>query len=581
LALAVAIGLGVIGGLAAPASAHATLESTNPPAGGVVAKSPGEVVLHFDQEVETEFGSVEVYNSSSKRVDDGSAHHVPGDSHSVEVGVPKTLSAGGYVVTWRVISADSHPVHGAFTFFIGSGASGNVNAEATKLLAQGAGSTTVGVIFGVDRFLAFVAAALLIGGALFVGAIWTDGRSDRRARAIVWTGWGALLVTTAAAFALQGPYGGGLPLAKVTDVTVLKAVWHTRFGHMYAARLVFLVAGAFVVERLLRATPPARVLKAIGAVLGVAILATWGLAGHPATGSLVPIALPFDVIHIGAASIWAGGLAMVLLAVLPASRGERGGAGSPLRTALPAFSQWALGAVIAILITGAFAAWHQVGLSWGALTTTAYGRLVAYKILAFAALICLAFISRSTVHGPGLGFRRNPGPPAAPEAAREPVLSRGPGAVAADPDAAVASRLRRAVGAEALVILVVFAFTAILVSARPADQAYAAPFSTEVKAGPTLVNAVVDPAKAGPLTIHVYILTPEGAQDPVPEVDGTLSDKATGISGLTVPFVNAGPGHFLTNGFAIPIRGTWVLQIEVRTDAIDEYYATPITVHIH
>ncbi|HKH87918.1 MAG TPA: hypothetical protein VKA05_03805, partial [Acidimicrobiales bacterium] len=118
------------------------------------------------------------------------------------------------------------------------------------------------------------------------------------------------------------------------------------------------------------------------------------------------------------------------------------------------------------------------------------------------------------------------------------------------------------------------------VNARPAKQAYAAPFSTEVKAGPTLVNVVVDPAKAGPLAVHLYILTSAGIIDNVPEVDATMSDTGAGINGLKLPLQQAGPGHFLVYGFDVPIAGTWTINVTVRTDAIDEYFSDPIVVHI-
>jgi len=131
-----------------------------------------------------------------------------------------------------------------------------------------------------------------------------------------------------------------------------------------------------------------------------------------------------------------------------------------------------------------------------------------------------------------------------------------------------------------VVLLVVLALTAVLVSARPAKQAYGAPFSTEVKAGPTLVSVVVDPAKAGPLAIHLYILTSAGIIDDVPEVDANMSNTAAGISGLKIPLQVAGPGHYVAYGFDVPISGTWTINVTVRTDNIDEYFADPITVHI-
>jgi len=91
---------------------------------------------------------------------------------------------------------------------------------------------------------------------------------------------------------------------------------------------------------------------------------------------------------------------------------------------------------------------------------------------------------------------------------------------------------------------------------------------------------VVDPAKAGPVALHLYTLSPDGAQLDVPEVTASFALPAAGISGLKVPLQQAGPGHFLASGFAIPLRGTWTLQLTVRTTNIDEVNADPITIHV-
>jgi copper transport protein len=585
LTAAVAIVAGVVGGLSAPASAHATLESTTPSSGAVLAKSPGRIVLHFDEQVEVSFGSIRVFNSNSKRVDAGNATHVPGNSHSVQIDVPAALPGGGYVVTWRVISADSHPVHGAFTFTVGAGGSAaGLTGEASQLLASSAGSKSVGVAFGVIRFLGFAAVAVLIGGAVFAVAVWPGARDDRRARRILWGAFAALIVLTGAAFAIQGPYGGGLPLGDAIKPSVLSAVFHTKFGRVYVGRIVLLVAAVPVLAAMLRRPSAQRVppwALTLGAVLGILVLGTWGSAGHAGTGSLVAVALPFDAVHLGGASIWIGGLVMVLAVVLPESRGDNGGAGSPLRSALPRFSQWALGAVVAIAITGGFAAWQQAR-TWGAVTATPYGKLLIYKTAGFVALILLAAVSRSTVHGdlavPGVRRKATARPGALTGPA--PSVARSVGAAAVNPDTAATSRLTRAVSAELVIAGTVLALTAWLVNAQPAKSAYAAPYSAQVTAGPDFVNAVIDPAKAGPLTVHMYILSASGSLLDVPEVAATMSDSTAGVSGLKVPLLNAGPGHFVAYGFEVPIRGTWVLNVTVRVDDIDEYNAQPIVVHI-
>jgi len=59
-----------------------------------------------------------------------------------------------------------------------------------------------------------------------------------------------------------------------------------------------------------------------------------------------------------------------------------------------------------------------------------------------------------------------------------------------------------------------------------------------------------------------------------------MSNARAGISGLTVPLHPAGPGHYVAYGFDVPIQGTWTIRVTVRTDALNEYFAAPISVHI-
>jgi copper transport protein len=123
--------------------------------------------------------------------------------------------------------------------------------------------------------------------------------------------------------------------------------------------------------------------------------------------------------------------------------------------------------------------------------------------------------------------------------------------------------------------------TAGLVNAQPARSALALPYSTEVHAGPTvLVDVIVDPAKAGPVAVHIYTLTPDGAQLDVPDVSAYFSLSSAGIHDLPVPLEKAGPGHFLNTEFQVPLRGTWTLQLTVHTASSHEVYADPITVHM-
>jgi copper transport protein len=196
-------------------------------------------------------------------------------------------------------------------------------------------------------------------------------------------------------------------------------------------------------------------------------------------------------------------------------------------------------------------------------------------------MLALASFSRRLVHGDlALPFHWRPTQPT-----RRPAtaLSRGPGAMAAPPKRTRldTKRLRRVVVGELVIGAVVLALTALLVNAVPARAALTSYYSTEVKAGDKLlVDVVVDPARAGLLAVHTYILTTDGAQVDVPEVRATFTLPSAGIDPVPVPLRQAGIGHFLAYGVDVPIRGKWTLQVVVRTTNIDEVNAEPITVPI-
>src|SRR5947209_8014802 len=131
---------------AAPAWAHATLENSNPPQSGEVDQAPPQLTLTFNENVEVSLGAVQVFSCSGARVTVGAPHHAPKSDHEVVADLPH-LDQGTYSVYWRVISADSHPVHGGYTFTVG-----RIAAQSGCSSAQvGKSSKSVGVLFAIDR----------------------------------------------------------------------------------------------------------------------------------------------------------------------------------------------------------------------------------------------------------------------------------------------------------------------------------------------------------------------------------------------------------------------------------------------
>jgi copper transport protein len=382
-----------------------------------------------------------------------------------------------------------------------------------------------------------------------------------RTRRLLWSAWGAAVVTTVVGIPVQGVYAAGLPLSKAVSSTVLSGVLDERFGKVWGARLVVLGLLAVVLVALSRrpvseagAAGSARSalplpLLVAGGVLGVGLLLTPGLAGHASTQDLVPLAVVSDVVHLVSVSLWLGGLVMLTAAVLPRRLADE------LAVVVPRFSKVAFGAVIAILATGTFQGWREVR-SKAALTDTTYGRLLIVKVVLFALLVALGGLSRRFVQA----RYRVPAP----------QLSFGPGAATADPDGETVAQLRRTVGAETAVAVVVLAVTALLVNAQPARSALAQPFSTEMRSDAVWVDVTVDPAKAGPAALHFYTLSPQGAVQEVQDLTATLTLPSQDVGPLAVPVQRAGPGHFSAYNFNIPLRGQWKLEVKALLSDIDE-----------
>lgn len=543
---------------AAPASAHATLNSTEPLGGTALERAPERVVLRFSEAVQIPLGSIRVFVSpSGEQVETGSAGHEEG-GRVVAVKLPE-LDDGNFIVTWRVTSADAHPIHGAFTFTVGSSVGGAQDAALIeKLLASGSGSTTVGAVYAVVRFAAYAALVVLVGGFAFVALVWPAGAAQARTRRVLWAAWGLAFVSTAVGIAVQGVYSAALPLSKVVSSTVLSGVLDERFGQVWTARLGILAVMAAVLVLLgQRAEPPGAVAAAkiprpvliAGGLAGTALMLTAALAGHAVTQDFVALAVVSDVLHLLAVSLWLGGLALLALTVLPRRVGDE------MAAVVPRFSRLAFWSVTAILITGSFQSWRQVR-STAALTDTTYGRLLIVKVLLFAVLLGLGGLSRRVVRA----RYRVP-------AAR---LSFGPGTATADPDRATVAQLRRVVGAETAIAVAVLAVTALLVNAQPARSALAQPFSSEMRNEMVVVNVTLDPAKAGPTDLHIYTLSPTGQQLEVQDLTARFTLPSDDVGPLTVDVERAGPGHFSAYDFNLPLRGDWTLEVKALLSDIDE-----------
>ena len=309
------------------------------------------------------------------------------DASAVSVPLKTGIRTGSYVVSWIVTSDDTHPVSGSFTFAVGSRTSTSAVEAPTR-------NDPVGLTLGILRWLGYVGLALGPGLLVVALLLWPDALQDRAARRVVLGGLGLLVVSTVGGMLLQGVWASGAPLSALWQAPDTLDTHSRKFDLVFAWRVFLLVAFAvsmvLAFPRRSTPTPSRRVLLGAVGVSSVALVATWPVVGHSAVGDLSLLALAVNLTHSMGMVLWLGGLAFVLVCLSPAGREAQ------LSVALPRFSRLALACAAALVVTGAFMTWRQVGGLPG-LTTTEFGRVLLGKLALVAVLLLLGRSSKRWV----------------------------------------------------------------------------------------------------------------------------------------------------------------------------------------
>lgn len=220
--LGVLLGLSVaIGAPAAPAAAHAYLTGSDPPHGVTLPDPPEQLVLSFSEPVRPVLDRIVLVGPDGDPVARGEPRAEGGE---LTIPLDELPLRGTYLLSYRVISQDSHPVAGSITFSVGA-------PSGTPELSVGdeLGDPVVGAAVSVNKYLGYAGAVLVIGPAVALALLWPQRLSRRGASRLVWTGVGLVAVSTVAGVWLQAPYQNGLSLFGASE-TAVRDVLASPFG---------------------------------------------------------------------------------------------------------------------------------------------------------------------------------------------------------------------------------------------------------------------------------------------------------------------------------------------------------------
>lgn len=525
------------------ASAHASLVSSSPSAGAVLGTGPGQIVLTFDEVVEVVPQAIRLVAGDGTEVALANVGQ-PLGSNTISADVPE-LATGSFVVAWRAVSADSHPVDGAFTFTVGTPTATNAGLVA-GLVKSNDPKTSTEALLAVGRAMSFVGIGALIGafGLLAVGA--PVLLATRRAGVVLLAAGGVAVAGTELMIAAQASLVAG-------DPSAWRSVLDTRSGWWWFVRLG--LVGVAVVFVLLRRKYSAHVFVPFaGGLLAVALLAAVAAGGHGITGRLVVVGFAATVVHLSAMSVWVGGLVAIGL-VVPRAQ---------LWQVASKFSPVALGSVIVLAATGTLNAWRQAD-SWSAITASRYGTWLLIKIVVVGGVLAVAAASRWLIHRP--------------ESERQPASAGASAVAAAALDSPDDAALRRTVLAEVFGVILIFAATSGLVSSAPPHVVSTGPVSVSTIHGDRVSQIIIDPPRTGGTLMHVYLTSLTGALTQAPTITVSASLPADHIGPLDIPVESTGPGHATATNAIFPIAGNWTITVTAKYSEFDEVqFATNVDI---
>jgi copper transport protein len=580
LAAVVAVVL-VVAPTASPAAAHATVVSTTPADGQSVPQAAADFTVTFSEPVDISLGGLTVLDRDGGRVDVGDTLSEDG-ARRLRVALRPDMPDGTFVGTWRVVSADGHPIGGSVLFAVGTA------VDPSDLGGVGARTERGWEIAGaIARFVTYTAALLAAGAAFFLAFV-HDQRPDRwRLVPTIWAACAVAMLGMIAATGVQAALATGRGGEALTDLDVLRTVLAESIGWS---------AGALVIGLLLvvASTTSHRLAAAQSCAMAgwLVVAVSFVLWGHATEAPYRWITLVSDGAHVAAAALWFGGTVGLVTVLRQRARVVRS---EPARTsAVPSgaadvderpdeasdlvastarvaerFSSTAAISVVVLVVAGVAMTFVQTDGSSSALWSTTYGRLVLAKVALVVAVLAVAAYNR-WVLVPALGAES----------------SGSSGSIAASSGVAALEAwalLRRTLVAEGAILVAALAVTAVLVNVTPARTAAEQVDTTVQLVAPTpegSVELTVEPAQAGTNTLSVQYLDADGQPlDIANDLRVELSLPDRGIGPLARSVVKNGPGSFVLQGSELSLPGTWRITLAVRPSDFREV-RTPLQVEV-
>jgi copper transport protein len=494
--------------LTASAFAHASLVKAEPADGAVVREAPAALTLTFNEPV-----SPLVIRLVGPDGEPIALDGVVAQNTTITIAAP-SLQRGTHVLSWRVISADGHPVGGSVVFSIGA-PSAQAPAGTEKLTDR----SIIASLWAV-RVLIYVGFFVGIGGAFF--RAWIAGLSSAvgSLRAALISAVFLGLFAASVSVGLQGVDALDLPFSALRRTIAWETGLETSYGLTAVAAGCALFAGLFSLAA--KSLPVARAMSLAG-LLGVGLALS--LSGHASTAKPQFVSRPALFLHVACIVFWIGSL-------LPLYKSLR--AAKCVAPELQLFSRAIPVPVAIVVASGLWLAFVQLD-HLDALWTTSYGQVLLCKLAAVGALLSLAAVNRCLL---------------------VPKFEAG--------DVAAARPLATSMGVEFAIALAILALVAVWrFTPPPRALATIAPISVHLHGEKAMAEIEIERESKDSGRANVLVL--DGAFQPlaVKEVTLVLANPSAGIEPMRRRAARTGDSTWRVVDVRVPVAGRWNLRIEI------------------
>lgn len=489
------------------ALAHASLTSATPADGTVVATPPAMFSLSFSEPVSPLVLKLVRPDGTTANLE-----HFALRDKTLEITPPDDLENGTYVMTWRVVSEDGHPVGGSSIFSIGAPSESQPTAteNADWLVRSALWISKIGLYAGL--FLG-------VGGTFVLRwLIPPTGDVKRSTFVLIVIG----VIATLASAGLQGLDALGLPLTEMVTPAVWAAGFETSFG-----RTVILLLGAFFLSGVALWVQGPAISRTVAAVALIAGAAALALSGHASAAVPQLLMRAAVFLHALTIAVWVGALVPLVHALRHDA--EAG------RAALARFSRLIPVAVGILVIAGIVLAIVQVEKP-AALLDTAYGNVLLAKLVLILVLFLVVAFNRWALTEPaqaGNGRARH--------------------------------RLARVVVLETMLVLAILAVASTW-RFTPPPRALAVvaeqPVSVHIHSDKAMAEVTITPGRAGPVEVSAFVMAPDFSAMVPKEVVFVFSNPQVGVEPMRRKAALS-DGVWRSEGVILPLPGQWQLRIDV------------------